>query len=232
MSAARNEKKRVYEDIVNLIMQQIREGTLRPGSRLPSERQLAEDFHASRTAVREALHTLSSLGYIESRVGDGTFVKEVTLDDVLRPFSGVLSRDSKLIEDELDVRIILEQESARRSALHANGRDCRKLHSAIQEMQKEVDAGRSGLEKDELFHRHLAAASQNEAIRQILTMCDDLLATSTRYALSRPGRPQESVDDHREIYQAVERHDAGAAMEAMKRHLEKGYDLVSEGRAG
>ena len=146
--AGGSEKKRVYEEIVSTIMDQIKDGTLRPGSKLPSERQLADKYHASRTAVREALHTLSSLGYIESRVGDGTFVREVTLDNLLRPFSDVLSRDRKLIRDVLDVRIILESESARLAAANASEQNCRNMLRSNMAMQKEVDKGNARSSSD------------------------------------------------------------------------------------
>ena len=225
--AGGSEKKRVYEEIVSTIMDQIKDGTLRPGSKLPSERQLADKYHASRTAVREALHTLSSLGYIESRVGDGTFVREVTLDNLLRPFSDVLSRDRKLIRDVLDVRIILESESARLAAANASEQNCRNMLRSNMAMQKEVDKGKSGVEKDAQFHQELAASSGNGAIMQILTMCEDLLSTSARYSLNRPGRAQEAVDDHRKIVDAILRHDPDAAMLEMKQHLEKGYEVVN-----
>ena len=223
-------KHRVYEDIFDAIMQQIRDGSLPPGSRLPSERELAKEFQASRTAVREALHMLASRGCIDSKVGDGTYVREVTLDTVLKPLSDLLSRDRKAIRDVLDVRIILETESARRAAENADRQDILHIEEAIDAMQAEIDRGHTGLELDVLFHQRLADSSGNEAIAQILRMCADLLMKSTRNSLGWPGRPQESVDDHRRILKLVEQHEARLASEEMRRHLEKGYALLEPGR--
>ena len=217
---------RVYEEIVNTIMRQIESGTLKPGSRLPAERQLAEQFQASRTAVREAIRTLASRGYVESRVGYGTVVREVTLDNVLQPFTSLLSRDRKMIRDILDVRIILETESAFRAAQHASVKDIELLEEAVAAMKKDVDKGEIGLEYDSLFHHRLADASGNEALLQILTMCSDLLLKSTRNSLSRPGTPLKSVYDHRRILEAVKQKDPAAAAKAMKDHLEQGYSLL------
>ena len=218
--------RRVYEDIVDLIMQQITDGTLKPGEMLPPERQMAEDLHVSRTAVREALHTLASLGYVESRVGDGTFIREVTLDNILKPFSGLLSRDKQLIRDVLDVRILLEAESVRRAAIYATEKDIRSLEKIIDEMKESLDAGQDGSAKDAQFHQLLADTAGNEAISRILNMCSDLLFTTTKLTLSHPGRSLEAVEDHRRIVRMLREHNAQQAMKEMRTHLQKGYPLI------
>ena len=219
-------RHRVYEEIVDMVLQKIRSGELKPGSKLPSERKLAQEFNASRTAVREAMCTLASRGYVKARVGDGTFVREVTADDLFQPLPDVLAGDRKLIRDVLDVRILLETESAALASVHANRKDIILLEEAVNKMQEDVSTGRNGLEYDSLFHQRLAAASSNEALAQILTVCSELLSKSTRNSLLQPGRPQESVDDHRSILEAVISRDSEKASEAMRNHLQKGYPLI------
>jgi len=219
-------RQRVYEGIADTIMQQINDGTLKPGSRIPTERQLAEQFQSSRTSVREAIHTLSSRGFLESRVGDGTFVREVTLDNLLMPLSSVLAKDRKLIRDVLDVRLILESESACRAAENASNEDIIQMEDAIRQMTEEVNRGNPGLEQDFLFHQQVAHASGNEALAQILVICSDLLSKSTRNSLSKPGNSRKSISDHLKILEAIRNKDPEAASLVMREHLRQGYQMI------
>lgn len=81
-----------------------------PGDKLPTERDLAVQLNVSRTAIREVLRSLETMGFIESRVGEGTFVKKTTLDNIIKPFSGLLSQDKKLMIELIEVRMLLEAE--------------------------------------------------------------------------------------------------------------------------
>ena len=218
--------RRVYQDIADDILSQIRTGQLRPGEMLPSERQLAARMHVSRTAVREALHTLGSLGYVESRVGDGTFVREITLDNILKPFSSLLAQDRKMIRDVLDVRILLEAETVRRAAAKASDEDISSMERLIDEMHAQIESGQDGSSADAVFHQRLADTAGNEAISRILSMCSDLIFSSTRFSVNQPGRAEEAVQDHRRIVECLRKHDADGAVAELKDHLRKGYDLL------
>jgi len=74
---------RIYEEIVRQVKQLIAEGRLKSGDQLPPERDLAEKFVVSRTSVREALRALESLGFVEIRPGEGTFVREMSVDSLV-----------------------------------------------------------------------------------------------------------------------------------------------------
>ena len=113
-------KTRLYEEIIKQLTDLINNGSLKPGDKLPTERDLAVQLNVSRTAIREALRSLEMMGFIESKVGEGTFVKEITLNNVIDPFSSILSKDKKLVAELIEVRILLESEIARLAAARIN----------------------------------------------------------------------------------------------------------------
>ena len=80
MDLAPIKSTRIYEEIVRQVKAMIAEGRLKGGDRLPPERDLAEKFVVSRTSVREALRALESLGLVEIRPGEGTFIREMSVD--------------------------------------------------------------------------------------------------------------------------------------------------------
>src|ERR687891_891705 len=99
---------RIYEEIVRQIRQMISEGRLKSGDQLPPERDLAEKFVVSRTSVREALRALESVGLIEIRPGEGTFVREVSVDALVEPLALVLLSQRAMIEELFEARRLLE----------------------------------------------------------------------------------------------------------------------------
>ena len=87
-------KTRLYEEIVKQIINRIKSGELKPGDKLPTERELASQLKVSRTAIREALRSLEVMGVIDSKVGSGTFVKEMSLDSLMDPLQAYLKKMS------------------------------------------------------------------------------------------------------------------------------------------
>lgn len=216
-------KTRLYEEIVKQLQELIRKGDLKPGDKLPPERELATQLNVSRTAIREALRSLELMGFIESKVGGGTFVKKVTLDNIIDPFSTILSQDKKLIMELIEVRMLLEAEIAKLAARRINDEKAALLEKAIELMEKEVAEGGIGLEGENAFHNTLAEAADNSAMMKILNMCGDLLSSTREATLKIPGQPQKSIIDHRKIYEAVRNGDERKAKALMKEHLVKAY---------
>jgi GntR family transcriptional repressor for pyruvate dehydrogenase complex len=217
-------KTRLYEEIVKQMIDLIEGGSLKPGDKLPPERQLAEELNVSRTAIREALRSLESMGYIESKVGGGTFIREISLDNALIPFSSVLSQDKNLIKELLEVRQLLESEIALLASKRASAEDIERMEAALDLMRQEVDSGEIGLRGDNAFHNALALASQNMAMSKILGLCDELLSRSRESTLRIPGQPAKSLEDHVSIYHAIKDKDHVLAQQLMKQHMIKAQE--------
>lgn len=214
-------KTRLYEEIIKQIQDLIRKGLLKPGDRLPPERELAVQLNVSRTAIREALRSLEMMGFIESKVGGGTFIRQVTLDNVIDPFSNILAQDKKLIIELIEVRMLLETEIAKLAALRINDEKAAHIEKTIELMEKEVKDGGIGLEGENAFHNALALTAENTAMMKILNMCGDLLSSTREATLKIHGQPEKSIKDHRKIFEAVRKGDERLAKSLMKEHLVK-----------
>lgn len=219
-------KTRLYEDIVKQLTDLIEQGKLIPGDKLPPERQLAEELHVSRTAIREALRSMESMGYIESKVGGGTFVRAISLHNVLHPFSAVLCQNKELAYELLEVRQLLEPEIASLACKRATECDIANIQSATELMRKDIENGGIGMEGNCAFHHAIAAAANNTAMSEILSLCDELLSKFRESALNKPGEPKKSLNDHIEILEAVKNGDSTLARHLMKKHIENANSLV------
>ncbi len=216
-------KTRLYENIIEQIVDLMKRGDLKPGDRLPTERDLAEQLQVSRTAIREAFRSLEIMGFIESKVREGTFVKTLTLESVMSPFSTILSQDRILIMELIQVRILLETEIARLAAMKISPEKAEKIQAVLDVMRKNVAAGGLGVEDDDLFHATLAEAAGNRALMTILGMCGDLLHKTRQATMEIPGQPAKTVKDHAAIAEAVKAGNPQKAAQLMRQHLVKAY---------
>jgi GntR family transcriptional repressor for pyruvate dehydrogenase complex len=210
---------RIYEEIVRQIRQMIGEGRLNSGDRLPPERDLAEKFVVSRTSVREALRTLESLGLVEIRPGEGTFVRRVSVESLVQPLAAVVASHREAIGELFEARRLLEPMIAALAATRATPEERHEMERILDEQSKEVAAGGTGIAQDAQFHAALGAAAHNRAITRIVNAIMDLLAQSREESLNTPGRPTRSHEDHRRVLHAVAQRDAAAARQAMEDHL-------------
>ena len=217
---------RIYEEIVRQIKQLISEGQLKSGDRLPPERDRAEKFVVSRTSVREALRTLESLGLIEIRPGEGTFVREVSIDALVGPLALLLTTQREAIAELFEARRLLEPALAGLAAARATRDEIQEMDRILEEQAKEVAAGNTGLAQDAAFHAAIGAAAHNRAITRLAHAIMDLLSQSREESLNTPGRPTRSHQDHRRILAAITARDERAARQAMLDHLEAVEMLV------
>ena len=214
------QSERLYEKIVDQIEGRILAGELQPGDHLPSERELAEQFRVSRTAVREAVKTLAEKGLVQVRPGRGTFVTNDTSEAVRHS----LGRMLKIGQPEgarylVEVREIFEPETAALAAVRASDEQITALREAVAMMEGALDDGDTFIEGDLDFHLTLAEASQNALIPILIDSIVDLLREQRMAIFHVAGGPQRGQYHHRRILEAVSRHDPQAAREAMRAHL-------------
>jgi GntR family transcriptional repressor for pyruvate dehydrogenase complex len=213
--------KRIYEEVVDMIIHRIRSGALKVGEKLPPERVLAEEMRVSRTSLREALRALESMGFIYSITGGGNYVNSVSIGNVLSPLSAMAAQDTKFAADIIDVRLHLEVHMAELAAKNATKQQVSQIYSAILNMQSEVESGGNGIKGDNQFHLEIAKASQNRAFAVISELVGELMAESRKATLDIPGQPAKSIEDHIAIFEAVRDGDGKRAAAAMESHLKK-----------
>ena len=212
-------RSRIYEHIVDQIHALIREGRWAPGDQIPPERELAERFRVSRTSVREALRALESVGLIEIRPGEGTFVREISVDALVEPLALVLLSQRAMIEELFEARRLLEPAIAGLAARRASKDEIQEMERTLEAQAREIKRGHTGLAQDAAFHHAIGTAAHNRAITRIVHAVMDLLAQSREESLSTPGRPTRSHEDHRRILAAIRAGDAAAAERAMRDHV-------------
>ena len=222
-------KIRLYEGIIKQIQGLIESGRLKPGEKLPTERELTEKLNVSRTSLREALRTLEMMGYLESKVGvnGGTFVKEITVENIISPFSKVLVRNKSFIEELLEVRLVLEIEVARLASIRRNDEDLQTMQKEIENMEEEIKSGGTGVHGDNGFHKALAQATHNEVLLNFVKMFGDLLESERAAHLAEiDGEPQRALKQHKSLRKAIEEKDEEKAQTTMRKHLLNLQNLV------
>src|SRR3989449_1381053 len=131
---------RIYEEIVRQVKQLIAEGRLKSGDQLPPERDLAEKFVVSRTSVREARRALESLGFVEIRPGEGTFIREVSVEALIEPLALVMASQRGAIAELFEARRLLEPAIAALAAGRATPEELSEMERTREEEAKESGA--------------------------------------------------------------------------------------------
>ncbi|MDF1568735.1 MAG: FadR/GntR family transcriptional regulator [Spirochaetaceae bacterium] len=226
-------KIRLYESIVNQIQHLILSGNLKSGEKLPPERELAEQLKVSRTSIREALRALEMMGFLESKVGTGggTYVRTMSLDSIISPFSQVLLRNDEFIVELLELRLFLEIEVSRLAAMRRDQDDIDAMETAITTMRKDIESGGTGLKGDNDFHYTLAKAANNRVIQQLQNMCGNLLEVEREEHLR--GSDEESLralSQHERILEAIKLGDEELAGEIMSHHIHKISKFIKSNR--
>jgi GntR family transcriptional regulator, transcriptional repressor for pyruvate dehydrogenase complex len=209
------------------ITEAIVSGHLKPHERLQSERELGERFGVSRTVIREAIRSLAAHGLVESVSGRGVSVAQVGPETVSRSMTLFLRGNSSIDYAKVhEVRMALEVEMSGTAAERAGDEDIARLHDLLQQMREAgSDPGRAAA-LDLEFHGAIATATQNELFAVMLDSIGDVLRES-RMAAFQAGMLEYAVGAHAEILGAIELHDAEAAREAMRRHLDRSRELWS-----
>lgn len=214
--------ERLYRQIVDQIERRILTGELKMGDRLPPERELAEQFAVSRTAVREAVKTLREKGLLESFPGRGTFITNST-PRAVRHSLGLLMKinaadgSANLVE----VREILEPEIAALAAIRATDEYIAAMREAVRVMDEALNNADDFVEADLDFHLALAEASHNAIIPILIDSIVDLLREDRKRTALTPGGLERGQRHHKLILNAIIQRDPNAAREAMRAHLQQ-----------
>ena len=213
---------KVFEQVAVQIEERILKGQLRSGDRLPTERDLAEQFHVSRTAVREALKILAQKGLVDMRPGRGTIVidgapgaLQDSLGLVMKLQLGEVGGSNKLVE----VRELLEVEIAGLAAIRATEIEIESMRSAVEEMDETLDNADAFITADNAFHQALARATQNTLILILVNSIVNLLSEQRKQIFAVEGGPQRGQVHHKRILESIIQRDVDAARAAMRAHL-------------
>jgi GntR family transcriptional repressor for pyruvate dehydrogenase complex len=218
-------KDKVYDQVARKLEQFIRQ-ELKPGDKLPSERDLARSCKVSRSSIRDARRRLELMGLVEPRQGAGTMVREPSPDALVNPLYSALMRKRKHISELLDVRAMIEPAIAARAAKHITPEQLAHMEEILRRQSEKVARGEPAMEEDSEFHYTIATAANNSVLLHVIDVLMDLLRESRERNMQVEGRLQKSFEGHQRILTALSRGDAKAAEAAMRRHLEAVTQLV------
>ena len=211
---------RLYEQIVQQVEESIHRGALKAGDKLPPERELAQQFGVSRTAVREAVKALREKGFVEAYPGRGTFIMQanshpirLSLDRMVKAGQGEGSRYLT------EVREMMEPEIAAMAAERADAEDLAALRECVVVMDGAKRDPDAFIEADLDFHLALAEAAANPIILSLIDSIVGLLREQRIGIFQVEGGPERGQYHHKRILEAVEHRDSGGAREAMKAHM-------------
>ncbi|MEI8407836.1 MULTISPECIES: FadR/GntR family transcriptional regulator [unclassified Kribbella] len=209
-------RSRLYEQVADQISTWIKENGLLPGDRLPPERELAQRLGVSRATLSQALVALEVIGVVVVRHGDGTVLTERARTG---PVIEAIRAHADRLPEIIEARDALESKLAALAAVRRTDADLASIRAALEEMERDIEAGGRGVEADEHFHGAITTAARSELLTQMMAAIDDLIRETRLESLSQPGRPRESLAGHQKVADAIAAGDPDAAAQAMHEHV-------------
>jgi GntR family transcriptional repressor for pyruvate dehydrogenase complex len=226
---------KLSDQVAEQIQHVIVNGGLRPGDKLPSERELGEQLGVSRTVVREATKALQERGLVKILTGSGTYVSEVESDVVTQSIELYVRGRKHKYRDLLEIRKTLEVEIAGLAAERATEEDIERLGVVLERMQEAFPTAQTDAESleefvlaDMQFHQYLAQASHNSLLPLLLTPIADLLLEFSRKASSLPSAPQSAHRYHKAILECVRSGDSEKCRDVMREHISSTEDFIEQ----
>jgi GntR family transcriptional regulator, transcriptional repressor for pyruvate dehydrogenase complex len=217
------ERPRLYEALIQRLLEYVELSGMQPGDRLPPERQLAEQLRVSRASVKQAMVALEVQGLVQTRQGDGTYLCRV--DSFPEPLDQLLEKRRRL-PDILEAREALECKLAELAAERRTPEDLAAMDAALQEMESEIRGGGLGADGDASFHRAVAEAAHNPVLAQLMASISGAVHETRMESLTEPGRGTKSLAGHRRIAAAIRAGDPKPAAAAMRAHLRMVADVL------
>ncbi|MBW0146148.1 FadR/GntR family transcriptional regulator [Marinobacter arenosus] len=199
-------KGSLVETAIESLRQAIQSGQWAVGSKLPIESELSEALGVSRNTVREAVRVLVHVGMLETRQGDGTYVRAT------RDAGETLRRIGRTqLAEQLEVRIMLETEAATLAATRRTNEDLRVMTDALDNRAKAGDDLAERIRHDERFHHGLVAASHNSALCELYDYFSHAISQTIERTETDADLPEPSQEDHELLLAAIRRGDPGKA---------------------
>lgn len=211
---------KVSDSIVEHITSLIMRGELKTGDKLPAERELAASLGVSRTALREAVRTLSLMDLITVKQGDGTFVSELMPGSFMKPLSPMLAMGRMNILELIEARRIIEPKAASLCAGRSSKEDLDQINGIVKEMREGLKSLRRFNDLDLMFHMSVAKGAHNSVISATLEAIKDAMYEQVQEIQSLPGAADRALLFHSSMAEAITARDCAKAERLMLEHIE------------
>lgn len=207
---------RLYQDLARRLVTELAENRYPVGSRLPAEREMAQQYNVSRPTVREAIIALEVQGLVEVRIGSGAYVMRLPGEEDIPGFN--------ISAFELtEARLLFEGEAAALAATQITDEEVAAIEELVRQIAEENLDPRGTDKADRAFHLAIARASRNNAVVETVERLWDLRSASPEAALlhekARTANVKPVVEEHTAVVEALKARDPAAAREAMRTHL-------------
>ncbi len=219
-----NKSTRLYEIIVNQIRNKISSGELKPGQKLPADRELSEEFNVSRATVREAMKTLHVLGLVDIQHGQGIYISEDIEQNLIDHLTPFFFNKNDSLKNLFEIRKTLETQAAAWAAFRANPEEIVAMENEIERFEAllaEDDINREDIRRhNNKFHILIFAMAGNPVLITITNSLNELIDEIYGHTIEIPDRIEQSLKDHRKIFLAVKNRDPDKARKNMHKHLD------------
>lgn len=219
-------RKTISEQVFDHIIEDIRNGELKPGDQLADERRMAEELGVSRVPLREAIKSLTQIGILTTKHGDGTFVNTNTSDVMTNAMNLYVAMEDSLMLEFVEVRRLMEKEAARLAALNATEdeisdmKELCKLRDQVTSKGLEAEVVQEKLnDLDKDIHMAIAKATHNSVFFNFLHSMRNAIQVHQNEASSKPDMLKKANEAHRKVIKAIAAKDAEGAAEAMEAHI-------------
>ena len=222
------QRRRVHEDIVEYLLDDIKSGVYKVGEELPSERDLMDEFRVGRPAIRESLLRLERMGIIETRPGVRAKICQPTVSPLLEEMSDVVKLNLQTPEGQKyfqDARCFFESALARNAAKRIDDKRLGKLKELLDAKRALLDDVDAFAELDMRFHEIIAEVSGNPIFIIVYRNLSKWLLEQRLTTLKFQGQPERALEAHTQIYDALLARDSDQAERAMMDHLRQIQDL-------
>lgn len=214
----------IVDSIAEQLMEAIRIKQFAPGEKIPPERELTVILGVSRTALREAIKRLESIGLLSVRQGNGTYVND-NADEKERAFrhemNALFSIGDINIRDLVEARILLETKAVALAAERRSNEDLEHLEEIQGHMEQTLDNRGEFLRYDMDFHKYIIRISQNPVLLRFALSIEDLLLEQTIRSVMTNENLQDALQAHMDITKEIKAQNPQKAEETLKKHLEK-----------
>ncbi|MGN7479163.1 FadR/GntR family transcriptional regulator [Solibacillus silvestris] len=223
--------KKLYEQIASIIEQSIINGEISPGEKLESVEQLAKNFEVGRSAIREALTALQARGIVEIRQGEGTYIRQVTAEDITLNIPNYATFSRQDLLQIFEVRKVLELGLIENAAKRRTVQQLQQLKEALNKMNDALIDAQTSSDADMKFHTIIAEAADNPLLVSMLQSVSKPIArqiqhTRTILSSTNPNALYNLHEEHTAIYNALVNGDYEQAKQAMAKHLETVESLL------
>ena len=226
------QRRKIYQEVLDRLMERISSGEIPAGSQLPSERELIDEYGVSRPAVREALQSLERSGIVEIVHGERARVVVPTADRLVAQIAGgamhLLRSQPGSLEHMKEARVFLECGTASMAAERATEEQVARLRLAVARQRAAMPDFALFIERDMAFHREIASLSGNPIFPAVVEGLFRWAAAYYQSLVRAPGAEEVTLAEHERIVDAIAAHDVTAASEAMRAHLTRANALYQQ----